>query len=223
MALLRVACGSCVWSVRQSANWTSRTTDAEFTMKLLETGKYEDFATLNDTVRDRHFAKSLAEIGMNWGLVEYWLFQVLKPIDRSEAKEWMDAFFANRNLESKKKKILQKMKRRYPDCEQLLIDALKLLDSVCARRNILAHGLWHRPPRGDRDQFEVQPMHMIKREFARAITVDSQFLSTLTRDIRHLIRDLALTSAAVIALDFMAKRKRRGMRERPSRPTTHIR
>lgn len=171
-----------------------------------ENPRYRRYITLSDTVLDRHIAMELAGIGMNWGRVEYWLCEILRPLDEAASAEWVAAFFIDRNLGIKKKKILESMRARYPDLEGHLKDALKLLEDVCARRNVLVHGLWDRE---GTKSFHIQPLHITKGTLAPKIAVDLKFLVALSKDISRVVSKLAWIGAAVLSTDYLAKMEAR--------------
>lgn len=161
--------------------------------------------SLSDTC-DIHLANYLAELALNWGRLEYYLYLILEAIDGTKASQWTDIYFKTNALEARinaaKEEIIVATKISYPAFETQLGEALTKFDDLRKPRNALMHGLWRRiGPKS----FKLLPMRMDKTlgVLQKEIDVDVNYVSSVVIDMHNLLGRFASLGAEMLAHQWM--------------------
>lgn len=163
----------------------------------------------SDSIVEKHMAIAWSTLNMNWGRIEWWLHNIISPVDPGQAHEWTLRFFATTRLQEKIKMVQQELQvlgrlTSEPRLDDILVD----MSTLCEQRNKLVHGLWRRISDG---QFEVQPLDLDDGGFsiAKPVTIDLRRLVDLTGLMNRIVQRLANVGSETVAYRELRKMDRR--------------
>lgn len=169
---------------------------------------------LNANPDERAVAEHMAALSINWGRLEYWLYQILVSVDSDRAVNWTADFFIVYTWKKKKDKVRKEVLVEITDTDfRNGLDATFMeLDNLCLKRNKLNHGIWRRLSPG---VFEITPLRLEQTgEFEAPLIVSPKDLQDLLRAMDGVEQNFALLGAEAAVHQHLKKeeemRRRKG-------------
>lgn len=167
---------------------------------------------------DVQVSKYLAELMLNWGRLEYYLYLILEAIDRDRADQWTEVYFKASALDARiraaKKEIIDATRASYPMFQVLLEEALTKFGELRERRNALMHGLWCKI---ESRTFKLLPMRIDKTlgGLPEEIDIDLHYVSSIVEAAYNLLSNFAALATEMLAHQWLQRHQVRAPRPDP--------
>lgn len=154
---------------------------------------------LNDS-KGQVAVRLIAEITVNWGIIEYQLYRILEAATPIEWRTLAADFFASRGSKRKRDSVIKAVSELFSDdlkIQRLVESAMQDLKNLCGQRDLIAHGIWS----GANGIYVVQQLRWDKdtKDLIEPIRITLDELSNIAKATEFMRQRLATIGTEVLA------------------------